>query len=142
MDVGQLQELLKGAGQSDASDVQLIDVREECEHEIASLPGFQLLPLSRCACVLSSLPGLHFAKTSPCGRSCDRSLLGVCAMLQVPGMGTHCAGDVGPSKGNSSALSSRSAVDESRSVLSISGSLSCTDDPFSCKLKIPLWQQP
>ena len=28
-------------------DMQLIDVREEYEHEIAKLPDFELLPLSR-----------------------------------------------------------------------------------------------
>lgn len=47
MDVGQLREVLKGVDQDDITAVQLIDVREEFEHEIASLPGFQLLPLSR-----------------------------------------------------------------------------------------------
>ena len=30
-----------------ASRVQLLDVREEGEHDTASIPGFQLLPLSR-----------------------------------------------------------------------------------------------
>ena len=32
-----------------AASVQLLDVREEGEHEAASIPGFRLLPLSRCA---------------------------------------------------------------------------------------------
>ncbi len=41
-----LAELL--ANDDAAGSVQLIDVREEHEHETASLPGFQLLPLSRC----------------------------------------------------------------------------------------------
>ncbi len=49
MDVSQLQEVLEAVNKNSASDVQLVDVREEFEHQIASLPGFQLLPLSRSA---------------------------------------------------------------------------------------------
>ena len=48
-----LAELL--ANDDAAGSVQLIDVREEHEHEAASLPGFQLLPLSRCAIALPTL---------------------------------------------------------------------------------------
>ena len=44
IDVAAVQQLLHAG--NDAA-VQLIDVREEDEHATASLPGFQLLPLSR-----------------------------------------------------------------------------------------------
>lgn len=44
--VVEVHELLK-SGSNAAEDLQLIDVREEGEHRTASLPGFQLLPLSR-----------------------------------------------------------------------------------------------
>ncbi len=42
-----LQEILKRVSQEGAADVQLIDVREDFEHQIASLPGFKLMPMSR-----------------------------------------------------------------------------------------------
>ena len=45
VDVAAVHQLLN-AGNEEI--VQLIDVREEDEHATASLPGFQLLPLSRC----------------------------------------------------------------------------------------------
>lgn len=38
--------MLNEAGNA-LEDVQLVDVREEEEQSIASLPGFQLMPLSR-----------------------------------------------------------------------------------------------
>jgi rhodanese-related sulfurtransferase len=44
IDVAAVQQLLQAG---DDAAVQLIDVREEEEHATASLPGFQLLPLSR-----------------------------------------------------------------------------------------------
>ena len=43
----ELQEILERVGQDDADDVQLIDVREDFEHQTASLPGFKLMPMSR-----------------------------------------------------------------------------------------------
>ncbi|CAL8464709.1 g4244 [Coccomyxa elongata] len=46
LDVGTLHAMLNEAG-SALEDVQLVDVREEEEQSIASLPGFQLMPLSR-----------------------------------------------------------------------------------------------
>ncbi len=42
-----LQEILERMSQGGADDVQLIDVREEFEHQAASLPGFKLMPMSR-----------------------------------------------------------------------------------------------
>ena len=47
IDVASLHALLNDAGNV-AEDVQLVDVREEMEERIASLPGFKLMPLSRC----------------------------------------------------------------------------------------------
>ena len=44
--VAEVHQLLS-SGSNAAEDMQLIDVREEYEHQTASLPGFQLLPLSR-----------------------------------------------------------------------------------------------
>ena len=44
--VAEVHQLLS-SGSNAAEDLQLIDVREEHEHQTASLPGFQLLPLSR-----------------------------------------------------------------------------------------------
>ena len=46
IDVGTLHTMLNDAGNA-LEDVQLVDVREEAEQSIASLPGFQLMPLSR-----------------------------------------------------------------------------------------------
>ncbi|BDA49402.1 probable rhodanese-like/PpiC domain-containing protein 12, chloroplastic at C-terminar half [Coccomyxa sp. Obi] len=46
IDVGTLHAMLNEAGNA-LEDVQLVDVREEHEQAIASLPGFQLMPLSR-----------------------------------------------------------------------------------------------
>lgn len=46
LDVGTLHAMLNEAGNV-LEDVQLVDVREEEEQSIASLPGFQLMPLSR-----------------------------------------------------------------------------------------------
>ena len=43
----ELKEILERVSQGDADDVQLIDVREEFEHQTASLPGFKLMPMSR-----------------------------------------------------------------------------------------------
>ncbi|CAL5224588.1 g7295 [Coccomyxa viridis] len=43
----ELKEILERISQGDADDVQLIDVREEFEHQTASLPGFKLMPMSR-----------------------------------------------------------------------------------------------
>jgi hypothetical protein len=45
LSVASLAELL--ANGEAAANVQLLDVREEGEHEAASIPGFRLLPLSR-----------------------------------------------------------------------------------------------
>ena len=50
MSVNDLGELLAGPGEG-RRGLQLIDVREDGEYAAASLPGFQLLPLSRCAAV-------------------------------------------------------------------------------------------
>ncbi len=47
IDVRALHALLSDAGNA-ADEVQLVDVREEMEERIAALPGFQLMPLSRC----------------------------------------------------------------------------------------------
>ena len=46
MSVAALSELLSGAADG-GHGLQLIDVREDGEYAAASLPGFQLLPLSR-----------------------------------------------------------------------------------------------
>lgn len=46
IDVGTLHSMLNEAGNA-LENVQLVDVREEHEESIASLPGFQLMPLSR-----------------------------------------------------------------------------------------------
>lgn len=46
MSVSDLGTLLAGAG-AGRQGLQLVDVREEGEYAAASLPGFQLLPLSR-----------------------------------------------------------------------------------------------
>ena len=43
----ELQEMLERVSQDVADDVQLIDVREDFEHQTASLPGFKLMPMSR-----------------------------------------------------------------------------------------------
>ena len=45
--VRDLQEILEQMSQGGADDVQLIDVREDFEHQTASLPGFKLMPMSR-----------------------------------------------------------------------------------------------
>ena len=42
-----LQEILERVSQEGVADVQLIDVREDFEHQTASLPGFKLMPMSR-----------------------------------------------------------------------------------------------
>ena len=42
-----LQEILERVSQGAADDVQLIDVREDFEHQTASLAGFKLMPMSR-----------------------------------------------------------------------------------------------
>ena len=42
-----LQKILERVSQGDADDVQLIDVREDFEHQTASLAGFKLMPMSR-----------------------------------------------------------------------------------------------
>lgn len=47
IDVRALHALLSDAGNA-ADEVQLVDVREEVEERIAALPGFQLMPISRC----------------------------------------------------------------------------------------------
>lgn len=47
IDVAALHALLSDAGNA-AEDMQLVDVREEMEERIAALPGFKLMPLSRC----------------------------------------------------------------------------------------------
>ena len=46
MSVCKLAEILNDPQQ--ASDVQLVDVREDVEARISSLPQFQVKPLSRC----------------------------------------------------------------------------------------------
>lgn len=56
LSVRDLQEILERMDQEGADDVQLIDVREDFEHQTASLPGFKLLPMSRQA-FASSWPG-------------------------------------------------------------------------------------
>lgn len=43
----ELQEILERVSQEGAADVQLIDVREDFEHQTAALPGFKLMPMSR-----------------------------------------------------------------------------------------------
>ena len=43
----ELQEMLERVTLEGADDVQLIDVREDLEHQTASLPGFKLMPMSR-----------------------------------------------------------------------------------------------
>ncbi|CAK0787620.1 hypothetical protein CVIRNUC_010842 [Coccomyxa viridis] len=42
-----LQEILERVSQGAADDVQLIDVREDYEHQTASLAGFKLMPMSK-----------------------------------------------------------------------------------------------
>lgn len=42
-----MQEILERVSQEGVADVQLIDVREDFEHQTASLPGFKLMPMSR-----------------------------------------------------------------------------------------------
>ena len=49
MSVNDLGTLLGGEG-AERQRLQLIDVREDGEYAAASLPGFQLLPLSRLVC--------------------------------------------------------------------------------------------
>jgi rhodanese-related sulfurtransferase len=49
MPVQELQESLAARSAGANEDVQYVDVREEREEELARLPHFQLLPLSRCA---------------------------------------------------------------------------------------------
>ncbi len=46
MSVSQLADILQDP--EHVSQVQLVDVREEVEERVASLPQFQLKPLSRC----------------------------------------------------------------------------------------------
>ena len=48
MSVQELGELLAVRGAGGGEDVQFVDVREEREAQLAALPHFQLLPLSRC----------------------------------------------------------------------------------------------
>ena len=49
MSVSKLAEILKDPQQ--AAEVQLVDVREDVEARISSLPEFQVKPLSRYMCV-------------------------------------------------------------------------------------------
>ena len=50
MSVSELAEILQDPGQ--LSQVQLVDVREEVEERVASVPEFRLKPLSRCISLL------------------------------------------------------------------------------------------
>ena len=52
----ELQEMLERVSQEGAGDVQLIDVREDFEHQTASLPGFKLMPMSRQGSALLQSP--------------------------------------------------------------------------------------
>jgi hypothetical protein len=47
MSVEDLAERLAVPGVGGADDLQLVDVREEWEHDTAALPHFKLLPLSK-----------------------------------------------------------------------------------------------
>lgn len=49
----ELQESLVARGAGGNDDVQYVDVREEGEARLASLPHFQLLPLSKCVGALA-----------------------------------------------------------------------------------------
>ena len=59
MSVSQLAEILNNSQK--ASEVQLVDVREDVEARISSLPQFQVKPLSRCVYTYLHVLGLsHF----------------------------------------------------------------------------------
>lgn len=69
MSVSQLADILQDPDQ--ISQVQLVDVREEVEESFASLPHFQLKPLSRWSgCIVLCLPVCWFAQMS-FGDCCD-----------------------------------------------------------------------
>ena len=56
MAVQELAEVL-AAAQAGAEGYEFVDVREPWEEDLASLPGFQLLPLSRCVAWEEGLAG-------------------------------------------------------------------------------------
>ena len=53
MSVSELADILQDPTQT--SQVQLVDVREQVEERVASVPQFQLKPLSRCASNVCSI---------------------------------------------------------------------------------------
>lgn len=77
--VKELQEILERISQDDADDVQLIDVREDFEHQTASLPGFKLMPMSRYGPVLLSCVS---ASTTGLSQRCLRSVP-CCSLLYL-----------------------------------------------------------
>ena len=57
-----------------AANVQLLDVREEGEHQAASIPGFRLLPLSRSASSNHAGYSVHALCAAVCQPACLRAL--------------------------------------------------------------------
>lgn len=75
MSVSELAEILQDPER--VSQVQLVDVREEVEERVASVPDFQLKPLSRC--ISSLVIDVEF----PVSRACMFDILTFAGVLRM-----------------------------------------------------------